>query len=127
MKEYRDEFWYETNKDGTVSIGFTTDFIRKKMPECFHILQADTKNLKENDPMLVLETNDSLESIKSPVTGRVKWFNSNARNFPDQIKESDVILTVEPPGIKKEVPPSQFDLEFMQILNRPDNIWGQPR
>src|SRR5574337_243243 len=109
MKTFTEEVWYETNKDGTISIGFTQDYIRRKMPECFHVVQADVKNVAKDTPMLVVETNDCLESVRAPITGRVKYFNHKARDFPDQLKETDVVLTVAPPEIKEESGVKQWE------------------
>ena len=112
MKTYTEEMWYETNKDGTVSMGFTQAYINRKMPECFHVLQANVKNVNKDSPMLVVETNDSLESIKAPITGVVRHFNHKARDFPDQLKEADVILMVAPPGIGEAVPAKSVEVTW---------------
>lgn len=122
MKTFTEEVWFETNKDGTISVGFTQDYIRRKMPECFHVVQADVKNVAKDTPMLVIETNDCLESVKAPITGRVKYFNHKARDFPDQLKEEDVILTVSPPGVAEEaLPPAaplkQIDWNQLRDMN----------
>lgn len=103
MKNFLDEIWWETNKDGTVSIGFTQSFIARKMAECFHVIPANTKRVEKDEPMLVLETNDALESVKAPVSGKVNHFASKARNFPDRLKESDVILTLMPPEVEAKM------------------------
>ena len=100
MKEYNGSIWSETNKDGTVSVGLTQNYIDNELMTCFHIMQADAQVLKKNGPMLVIETNDGLSSLKSPVTGRIMNFNDRARNFPDKLKESDTILTILPDGVK---------------------------
>lgn len=118
MKTFTEEVWFETNKDGTISLGFTQDFIRRKMPECFHVVQADMRNVIKDAPMLVVETNDSLESVRAPITGRVKYFNHKARDFPDQLKEADVILTVAPPGVvEEEAKPKTIAWEELREMN----------
>lgn len=94
--------WVQTNKDGTMSVGLTADFIRNKMGECFHIMQADKDDVIENQPMLVLETNDGLESVRSPITGRVLSFNRKAVDFPDKLNETESILTIMPAGVVKK-------------------------
>lgn len=130
----------EVEKTKEVNIGFTRVFIDQKMMECFHVVQADVKNLMDKGPMLVIETNDGLESIKSPVTGTVRYFNPKARNFPDRLTEEDIIITVLPKGIvvagaekvlaKKVKTLAQTALdfpgwannpEFLQILNNAQN------
>lgn len=98
-KQILGSIWVQTNKDGTVSVGLTADFIRTKMGECFHIMQADKDDLVENQPMLVMETNDGLESVRSPVTGRILSFNRRAVDFPDKLKDSESILTILPVGV----------------------------
>jgi hypothetical protein len=95
----RENIWTEDEKDGLVKVGFTRRFIDNVLMECFHIVQADIKNLYEGGPMLVVETNDGLESIKSPYTGTVHYFNPKARNFPDRLTEEDTIMTILPKGI----------------------------
>jgi|SRR5712664_2297847 len=100
MKENREPIWIETNPDGTVNVGLTHNFINQKLQECFHIIQADATDVKRNSPMLVLETNDGLESIKSPITGRILTFSDRARNFPDKLTEDDVIIKILPEGVK---------------------------
>lgn len=94
MKQTYGDVWTTTMDDGTINIGLTNDFIQNKLDECFHILPADFYNVSENEPMIVVETNEGLESIKSPVSGQVIFFSALAKNFPDQIKEDDVIMKV---------------------------------
>jgi len=100
MKTFSGNIWQETDKAGVVSIGLRQTYLEEKMQECFHILQADAINLKKGGPMMVIETNDGLESLKSPLTGRITFFNDKARNFPDRLVEDDVIFTVLPEGVK---------------------------
>lgn len=107
-KETRGPIWVQTNKDGTVSVGLTAEFVRSKMGECFHIMQADLDDVIINQPMLVFETNDGLESVKSPVTGSVLQFNRRAVDFPDKLTEEEVILTIRP---KRQTPKVQ------QVIN----------
>lgn len=97
MKQYRDEIWVDEQADGTINIGFSQSFINRKMAECFHVIQADTRKVEADGPLLVIESNDMLESLKSPTTGKVIYFNSKARNFPDKLTEEDVIISVMPP------------------------------
>lgn len=114
MKTFSGNVWTETDKVGVVSIGLRQSYLEEKMQECFHILQADALNLKRGGPMMVIETNDGLESLKSPLTGRITFFNDKARNFPDRLVEDDVIFTVLPEGVKpvevkkKAIPKPKF-------------------
>lgn len=96
--EVRGPIWIRTNKDGTVSVGLTAEFVRTKMGECFHIMQADVDDVVINQPMLVFETNDGLESVRSPVTGAILKFNRRAVDFPDKLTEEEAILTILPRG-----------------------------
>jgi hypothetical protein len=99
MKSTKGNLWYEKQQDGVMNIGFTQTFIQQALNECFHILPADSRNVLENGALLVIETNDGVQSLKSPVTGTIVEFNTKARNFPDRIKEEDVILKVLPKGV----------------------------
>lgn len=96
--------WSEVHADKSITIGFTKKCIEEMLPECFHVMQADATTIREKGPMLVLETNDGLESIKSPFTGKISYFNSKARNYPDKLTETDTILTILPPGVEAAKP-----------------------
>lgn len=99
MKEYNGNLWTETDALGKVKLGFSKVFIEQKLGECFHVMQADSKNVKKGEPLLVLETNDGLESLKSPITGTILSFNTKARNYPDRLTEEDSILELLPEGV----------------------------
>jgi len=105
MKQVQGDIWIDEQEDGTINIGFVQAFINRKMNECFHVLQADTRRVEQEGAMLVIETNDALESIKAPITGQVSYFNSKARNFPDRLTQEDIILTLVPPNVKKKQEP----------------------
>lgn len=100
MKEFIGDLWMDRAEDGRVKIGFARRFIEDRMGECFHVMQADTRNVKKGGPLLVIETNDGLRPVKSPLTGSILFFNHNARNFPDKLVEDDCILEVLPEGVK---------------------------
>ena len=100
MKEFIGNIWTETEPAGTVRIGFSRGFIEQRLGECFHVMQADSKFLRKGSPLLVIETNDGLESLKSPISGTIMSFNPKARNFPDRLTEEDMILHVIPEGVK---------------------------
>lgn len=102
MKQVSGNLWFTTEKDET-RIGFTRSFIAERLSECFHVLPADTKNVKEKGPLLVLETNDGLEPVCSPVTGRLTYFNEKARNFPDRLTEEDCIVSLSSKELTKVV------------------------
>jgi len=96
MKQVQGDIWVDEQADGTINIGFVQSFINRRMAECFHVIQADTRSVDKGGPMLVIESNDSLESIKAPITGNVAYFNPRARNFPDRLTEQDIIMTLNP-------------------------------
>lgn len=102
MKTIQGNIWYE-QVGGRMAIGFTKQCLDEKLQECFHILPADAYSVKVRGPLMVLETNDGLESVRSPVAGRVLFFNDKARNFPDRLTEEDVIVEIEMPQPKAEV------------------------
>src|ERR1700740_2728435 len=121
MKQFKEDIWGDEGEEGIINIGFRQDFIDRKLMECFHIVQADSRQVQENGPMFVIETNDSLESVKAPCTGRIIAFNSKARNFPDKLNENDVImtLTTKPEEPKAAKPKVVYEDFLDQILNEP--------
>jgi glycine cleavage system H lipoate-binding protein len=97
-KQYKGDIWIEEGK-GTVNIGFTNEFIREILSECFHITQASAVMLTKDRPMLTVETNEGLKVIRSPVTGTVLAFDHTARDFPDKLTEDSVVLRVKPASV----------------------------
>lgn len=140
MKTDHNLVWSEIHADKSITIGFTKKCIDEYLGECFHVMQADSKTVRAAGPMLVLETNDGLESIKSPFSGSISYFNPKARNYPDKITEVDTILTILPPGVEKvkvekKVSPQvignwtvpgdytvQFNDLFQQAVTQPNRI-----
>jgi glycine cleavage system H lipoate-binding protein len=86
----KNQIWFEQN-DNVVTVGFTRQFL-ELMGECWHIVPANMERFRAHAPLMVVETNDSLISIKSPVAANFTSFNAKAQNFPDQLTEDDVIL-----------------------------------
>lgn len=87
----KNQIWFE--KDGDiVRVGFTNNFLAQ-MDECWHILPAG-KQVKEKDPLMAVETNDGLLSIRSPATGYIMDFSDKAMNFPDKLTAEDVVVCV---------------------------------
>jgi len=124
MKKNIGFVWTEEKSDGRVNIGFTRAFIDSKLMECFACVQADAFNLFEGGPMLVIETNDGLESLKSPITGTITNFNAKARNFPDRLTEDDVILTVLPKGVVLPAKAKTKKVTLQETLERFPNAQG---
>lgn len=130
MKQNHGFIWSEEHKDKTITIGFTNDAINTKLQETFHVLPADLKEVREKGPLLVLETNDGLLSIKAPFAGRLSYFNPKARNFPDRITETDTIVTILPKGVeppKKEEVKTVYPTGFVQVNMNPAQAAPQPQ
>ena len=99
-KEFAGDLWMEQQTDGRVRLGFRKHFIDARCGECFHIMQADVQQVKKGGPLFVLESNDGLTPVKSPLAGKILYFNTKARNFPDRLIEEDVLLEILPEGVK---------------------------
>lgn len=102
MKKTIGNIWYE-EKDYRVSVGFTQECLNEKLQECFHVIPAEVYAVKARSPLMVLETNDGLESIHSPVAGKIRFFSDKARNFPDRLTTEDVVVEIDlpKPEVKK--------------------------
>lgn len=99
MKTFVDSsIWTERDARGVDLIGFRQSYIDQVLGECFHVVQADTKKARKGSPLMVLETNDGTNRVRSPVTGTIIRFSDKARNFPDRLTEDDVIVEVLPEG-----------------------------
>lgn len=86
--------WMNKKPNGQVDIGFQQKYISEHLQEAFHILPANHSKIESGTPMMVVESNDGLENIRSPFDGRFVNFSDKARNFPDRLKETDVVLTL---------------------------------
>ena len=106
MKHISGNIWYQTSQ-GRMEIGFTKECLDEKLTECFHILPADNYAVKQRGPLMVLETNDGLEAVHSPIAGRVLFFSDKARNFPDRLTEEDVVVAIEMPREVKKIAPKK--------------------
>lgn len=115
--------WSEDHADKSITIGFTQRCITEKLQECFHVLPADASEVREKGPLLVLETNDGLQSIKTPVAGKVAYFNPKARNFPDKLTDSDTIVTLFPKGY---VAPPKAAAQKKVVNNTVNFDWYSP-
>lgn len=116
MKTIVGNLWTEEGKDGRVNIGFTRNFIEERLGECFHVLQADMQVVRKGGPLMVIETNDGLESLKSPLTGSILVFNAKARNFPDRLTEEDNIMEILPEGVTLPVSTKKSKNDLLQEL-----------
>jgi glycine cleavage system H lipoate-binding protein len=127
MKTYVDGMiWTETDTKGIVQIGFRKNYIEDVLGECFHVVQADTRRARKGCPLMVLETNDGTNRVRSPVTGTILTFNDKARNFPDRLTEDDVIVSILPEGMpppkaEKKAgfnPLNQVNVEFNEFIDQ---------
>lgn len=108
--------WFKKNEDGSTEIGLTASFLND-LDGCWHMMQAcSTKvEVKEEQPLLSVETNDGLFSVTAPVTGVISFFANEALNFPDKVKEDTVVAVMKP--YKKEEPkPIWNDPNFEQAV-----------
>lgn len=109
MKTVHGHIWIDRREDGLVQMGFTQQCIDEKLQETFHVVLADNFQATEKQPLFVLETCEGLESVPSPVSGNIMFFNDKARDFPDRIVEGDVILQISD-GKKKKSNQAPVDL-----------------
>ncbi len=86
--------WMNKKSNGQVDIGFQQTYITEHLQEAFHILPANHNKIEKGAPMMGVESNEGLENIRSPFAGRFVNFSDKARNFPDRLKETDVVLTL---------------------------------
>lgn len=85
--------WYETSGKET-KVGFTNEFLQQ-LQECFHIVPGKRRTfVRENGPLMAVETNTSLFSLGSPVRGVVTFFDDKAMNFPEQLTEDDIVCVL---------------------------------
>lgn len=87
--------WFE--KKGTeVNIGFTSALLGE-LDDCWHMLPAasNKQEIKENQPLLSVETNDGLFSVATPVAGIITFFDNKAMNFPQKLTTDDVVCVVK--------------------------------
>lgn len=85
--------WFHTEGNET-KIGFTPEFI-EKLQECFHIVPGKrVTQVRENGPLMAIETNTGLFSVTSPVKGYVTFFDNKALNFPEKITPEDTVCII---------------------------------
>jgi Glycine cleavage H-protein len=117
MKTIIGNIWTEVKESGLVKVGFTQQFIEQRLGECFHVMQADVRQVKKGEPMLVIETTDGLESLKAPLSGSIHFFNVKARNFPDRLNEEDLIMELLPDGVVLPVVKKKKVIDKFAFLN----------
>ena len=111
--------WFE--KKGTeVQIGFTSNLL-SELEDCWHLLPAASNKteIKENQPLLSVETNDGLFSVPTPVSGIITFFDNKAMNFPQKLTTDDVVCVVtDAEEIKKK---KQNDEDALRQLLQENN------
>lgn len=99
-KQVRGPIWF-TDDGKVVNVGFTNDFL-KRMEECWHVMPANTRTVREKAPLITIESNDEMYSIPSPISGNILSFSQTASNFPDKLKEGDIVCSITREEIKKQ-------------------------
>jgi glycine cleavage system H lipoate-binding protein len=120
MKQFnqKNQIWFEQN-DGVVTVGFTKSFL-DGLDQCWHVLPANNQRFREKAPLMVVETNDALISIMSPVSANFVQWERKAQDFPDQLTEDDVILTMTTARVA-----AQPRVEAVNPMG--DLQWGAPQ
>lgn len=119
-KQYdsKNQIWFK-QEDNTVKIGFTKSFL-EGMDQCWHILPANLSKFRSKSPLLTVETNDSLISIMSPVSGNFMQYSDKAQNFPDKLTEDDVVVEIGMGAAAR--PPQVMD----EAVRQDNNNWNNP-
>jgi hypothetical protein len=116
---HKNQIWFE-QQDNVVKVGFTKSFL-EKLEQCWHILPANMGRFREHSPLMVIETNDALISVKSPVSANFSQWSDKAQNFPDQLTEEDVVLEMYTgPAQRREQRPQAVVDEF-----QPQHGWDE--
>lgn len=103
----KNQIWYET-ENGYTKIGFTQSFIDTALDQCWHILPSSTTKIERKSPLLVVETNEGLVTIMSPITGYYADFiGAKAQDFPDQLTEADVVVSLAETRAGQRAPQAQ--------------------
>lgn len=90
------KLWFRTNANGHVEVGFTGEFLGE-LDGCWHMLPAagQKTEIKEQQPLVAVETNDGLFSLPSPVSGIITFFDNKAMNFPEKLDTDQVVCVVK--------------------------------
>lgn len=124
----KNQIWFERTNN-VVAIGFTQAFL-DGLDQCWHILPANLTRFREKAPLMVVETNDNLISIMSPVTAHFAQWADKAQNFPYMLNENDVVLEMnvtearKTPGRASTIQVNPFAAqEFMVRAADPQIQW----
>lgn len=111
--------WFKKNEDGSTEIGLTASFLND-LDGCWHMMAAASTRteVKEEQPLLSVETNDGLFSVTAPVAGVISFFAHEALNFPDKVKEDTVVAIMKPYKKEEEKKPAAIwdDPNFEQAV-----------
>lgn len=88
----KNEIWFK-EEGNIVLVGFTSSFL-DQLDGCWQILPATRRMFKKNAPLLTVETNDGLYSVSAPFSGTLMDISQQAQNFPDQLTEDSVVMTI---------------------------------
>jgi len=104
--------WFDTEGSET-KVGFTPEFI-EKLQECFHIVPGKQRTaVRENGPLMAIETNTGLFSVTSPVKGYVTFFDNKALNFPEKITPDDTVCIISDKAAEKKAKTITEDTEWV--------------
>jgi hypothetical protein len=123
---HKNQIWFE-QQDNVVKVGFTKSFL-EGLDQCWHILPANMGRFREHSPLMVIETNDALVSVKSPVSAHFSQWSDKAQNFPDQLTEDDVVLEIYTgPAQRREPQPRVIEDDENQWAGAPQLAVPPPR
>lgn len=111
------KLWFMKQNE-EVKVGFTAKFL-EEVHKCWHVTPATNKKVEAKSPLLTVETDESLFTVNSPVSGELYSFSDAALNFPDNIQEDQVIAVIGPEKKKvaKAVPNmgNRIDIDLAQL------------
>lgn len=125
MKQVYDKIWIQDVDDkGNFVSGFNQDFL-DIVHSSFQILPGKFQSqIKMGDPLMVLETEEELVVVKSPHdTLWVTRLDNSARDFPDLIQETDVVLSLT--NVAVPAPTKKFAPRLIMGVNFFRDLGGQ--
>lgn len=84
--------WVRANGD-SAEVGFVPEFLKMFQEEGWNVI-PNTGSIKKGQPLMAVETNDSLLSIISPVDGEVQEVAFHAQNSPEKLTTDCRVLTI---------------------------------
>lgn len=77
----------------SAEVGFVPEFLKMFQEEGWNVI-PNTGSIKKGQPLMAVETNDSLLSIISPVDGEVQEVAFHAQNSPEKLTAECRVLTI---------------------------------